>query len=520
MVEPIAKGAAELARRATALVTHDTSSVGFGVWYNRDGSWAFDEALAELGTFAEKRLWTFRNSSDSGGDPGTWTETMSTAAFGHAAVIVAAQTGEHHAGHRDELTPLTSEIAGPTTREQWLGASRPNPSFLYGGTSGLELSIRFPANLNAFLRCDGLTLAATMGLAARAAADHDWPVVYLHAPTAPALREAGDSDGYDRVIDAPLSGVWPPARTAGLRIAVATGVSEVRKRSDFIDAICEHCEHIGAEVWLGDHRADRRGGQWVRLLGHDNETYLGRPDRADPRDTAKLEYGLPVTFVGPARVGTTAELLAPFIETQAPILSASVVGLEGLSFIYLLLGESSGASGMRYQGSARATIDYILQREVNLSKATDYRGMVGTPKPLESYDETVPLVAWAAWRVPDRKNALSFLIGKLQEAMTELLSKREPEGLDVGKVNIEYMVCRRLETGDLRGRCKLALPAQADKLWRSHSAGSRDALCESVEQYWKNLVSAGLGAENIEVEFTWQEWRLGRWYALLPAVNQ
>jgi hypothetical protein len=518
MVEPIAKGAAELARRATSLVKDDTSSVGFGVWYKEDAPGAFSVALDELSQFAAKRLWPVRTGKS--GVPGAWAETLSTAAFGHGAVIVAAQTGEHHPGDRDELKPLTDEIDTPQTREQWLGVSRPNPSFLYGGTSGLELSIRFPASLDAFLRCDGLTLSSTVRMAAQAAADRDWPIVYLHAPTAPPLREAGDGTGYDHVIDTPRAGVWPPARTVGVRFAVASGASEIRKRSEFVDTICGHCSLIGAEVWLGDHRGDRRGGQWVCLVGHDSEKYEGRSDRADPHDRTPLLHGLPVTFVGPTRIGTTAELLTHFVEAQVPIASASVVSLEGLAFIYLLVGEPPMAPEIRHQGSARSIIDYVLKREVNLSKATDYRGMVGGLKPLRCNNETAPLVAWAAWRVPDRENALSALIATLNTAMTELLAERSPDGLDVSKVNIEYMVCRRLETGELRGRCKLALPARADKLWREPgSEGSRDALCDSVEQRWKNLASEKLEAETIEVEFSWQEWRLGRWYALLPAVG-
>lgn len=510
MASPIALDAMELARRMSSVVSHVASGVGFGVWHGPDSPWAFPQALCEMSQRAWHHKWAVDESHQY---DSLWTDALGSGAFGHGIAMAAIRM-------RDPLTVRSTrdrrtDLAGNEDVVQWYGTERPNPGFMSGESRIVELLVRLPVDIEHVRVADAVVLGQTLAQVASTVWDRDRPVAFAYAPVSPPLGEAAQHGDYGVIVDGGNQGAWPAARSFGLRFAVATRPDEVSVRSGIYDTVARHCRSIGAELWIGDRRGDRRAGQWYHAEALDPVRYR-RLRRGDgPSETKPVDYGLPVTFVGPARVGAVAELLGPLAERGVPILSTSVDTLEQVGFIHVLVAVPHDLGHLRtsggFTGPAAEVIGKLLPgTQVELDQAKDHRGVVGPGHAIDLCYDHDALAVWAVWQVRDRPDALYLAVTSLRSALADEL----PDGVTAEDVNIEYIVCQRRESGHLRGRCKLALPADVDTLPAQDRGQSRNQLCAAVEEAWRRRLDQELGAALVEVEFTWQEWRLGRWSAL------
>jgi hypothetical protein len=324
---------------------------------------------------------------------------------------------------------------------------------------------------------------------------------------------------------------WQPARVPAIRFAAALSASDGSARIKFFEKVAEFAGLSGARVWIADHRGDRRGGIWLDVLDGSAGDYKlwvkHKLGGADPL----IKWVLPVTFVGPARVGSTYEVVNFLAASKVPIVSATIGSLKDLAFIQLGLGSAEQFAWSPEDGMSAA----MMLREIaeklgrtgagapDLDRARGYTVCRGVAVPYKPHPprETAHSM-WAAWQVPHRRDALAVVIRTLRTALGAALRSAGIDGnvadQFVADTNIEYAVCRRVETGEVRGRCKLAVPGDVpDKMATPQDRQDRQLteLCRLVEHRWRTALAIELQSSAVEAEFSWRERFLGRWSTLL-----
>ncbi len=153
-------------------------------------------------------------------------------------------------------------------------------------------------------------------------------------PAARAPRRGGEARGQQH-------------RAIRFRIALDRPRADVRLQ--IADRIARHCEDRGLGFWLGDTRPGYRTGNWFLVHPHNRKLARARYRRdADLHRAGNAADGcLPVTFVGPARPGTTHAILS-FLGRypQIGVLGCSMTPLDELAFLNVQLAVS-GASRAR-----------------------------------------------------------------------------------------------------------------------------------------------------------------------------
>jgi hypothetical protein len=546
--------AAEFTRRASLAVTDTSTQVSYAIFQSPDRPWFLLDVLrllsgrplvveegrpvADASTLATATAKAdvadvapasahFVTGSAKVGDlsaSGPWAETLSSAGYGTGTVIVTTR------GSREIVPELLVEDAKSASagfvERPFQASATPNPSFLYRGARNVELAIHFPVATDRFDVADGVALATTIAHVARAAKRAQSPITFLQVPTSSPPRHASlvGSGASEEASDETTTLDWQPARSHGVRFAVALPADEPSKRFDFFEDVASLAATSGGQVWIADHRGDRRGGIWLPVGSPAESRYSNWAHGLVEEPVSDITAVCPVTFVGPARVGTTFEVAQYLSENRIPVVAATVGVLKDLAFIHLGIGLLKGSSS-RVEGSAREILAGLTElfgrnsSEPVLDKAADYLGYRGEDtrlvlKPPGEGSRSV----WAAWQLPFRDDALLTALESLRATLRFVLDTHRPGVLDpeslLSKTNIEYIVCRRVETGELKGRCKLALPP-------GYAAGfpgadrARTMLCRAVEEHWRTDLAAQLNSSAVEVEFTWRERWLGRWSSLL-----
>ena len=142
-----------------------------------------------------------------------------------------------------------------------------------------------------------------------------------------------------------------PARSASIAIRFRIALDRPRAdvRLQIADRLARHCEERGLGFWLGDTRPGYRTGNWFLVHPHNRKVARATYRRdADQRRAGNAADGcLPVTFVGPARPGTTHAILSFLGQyPQIGVLACSMTPLDELAFLHLQLAVS-GASRAR-----------------------------------------------------------------------------------------------------------------------------------------------------------------------------
>ena len=501
--------AAKLVREAAAVLADDMSSVGFAISHWKDTRIRFEDTLAETNRRVPADLWNIRSTRNRV----LWTETLTTVAYGVATVIVAARTAGQ-LGVEPGLRIDVLEVSAGTPGQRgcaFYGLAHPNPSFLYRGVDELDVIIQLPSDPKlgaAGARVgDALTLGRAIAEVASVAAGQELPLMLVQSPMA-APPDGGDT--------------WRLAQAPGVRCAIALPSDGIREQFEISTALYQWAEDAGCALYVGDRRGDSRRGRWHQLLDSSRPRYEDRV--ADlPRFNDRLTSVLPVTFVGPARVGTTAAIMRYLTECRVPVLSASVTPLENLAFINILVGIVAGSPARPVPDTHGPAADILADLgrlgltsqgpsgqddgKVRDAAPRGYSGCVGRVMEVRPLDVNERAL-WASWQFPEASGAPLTAIEQLREAVRTELGE-EP---DADAVNVQYVVCRRGNAQDLRGRCKVAVPAEVEPRARPGRQGyERDQLCRRIESRWRSLLDKEAPRSIIDVDLTWEESRLGRW---------
>jgi hypothetical protein len=329
-----------------------------------------------------------------------------------------------------------------------------------------------------------------------------------------------------------------------VRFAIALARPSARLRFELTDILRRYCTERRFGFWLADTRIGYRSGNWFQICVHDDElSRRDRKDRAASVDSYAVEVCLPVSFIGPARIGSTHTIVSFLCQfSNLGVIAASLTTLDDLAFIHLQLS----AAGMRRSSlqdlnnrlaepsswaanpseaimhihrmlspSSSESPAYIHTSEAS-GRVGDYQTLAGPVLECTMPDRRKRIAVWFSWQMEGVGLDLAIPLVELFSSFSGVglgASERAPEAGNTEIANLEYLICRDIGNSVMRGRGKFSIP-EADMLAMFGGNGLEPAavkLCMGLEDAWKaSLRRRGVRGVS-ELTLSWREWWLGHW---------
>lgn len=490
---------AELARAGYSSLRQHSTNVNFEVHHTPDQPGYLADLL----------------SSTEGGEQTTFLEVITSTAYGSGLVIgtnTSTPALDSLYRNRGGMYDPPPECAARDGALVFHGSARPNLTFLY------ETSRRFEAIV---------VIDERPGLVR----------MYHAKPLRDLLREIS-SIAVDEA-RAPLLSVQSPVQLpvptdaehnpiriphpAGkaVRFAIALPNPSVALSFRLADRISSYCQEKGFGFYVRDTRPGCRAGNWFTVLPlpkRDHENH----DEPDSR----LDYLLPVTFVGPARIGSTlAVLLAICQLPMVGVAGCSITLLDDLAFIHLQLAlprsvdhrvRFDAAVGWSPTKFLQEMLAPAVQHRARITAreiADDYLTLAGPLIPLVQRNRQRKLAIWFSWQMSRTEQGLALPIATISEALAIVgLGWRDDGTTDPPIGSIDYLVCRDLGNSLVRGKGKLSVPYRwvMDTFPTSDTEPSVAQFCVAFEDAWK---IAAVDSSIREITVSWREYWLGHWAA-------
>jgi hypothetical protein len=426
-------------------------------------------------------------------------------------------------------------------RRVFRGAALPNPTFLFETAATFEGIISVEPTPQSVKFHHGIAIRDLIREISRVASDvAGAPLSYLQVPAQlPGHSYIGHDVRSGRVRSARRSS------SLAVRFAIALQQPSSQLRFELTDILRRYCNERGFGLSLADTRIGYRSGNWFQICPHADE-----PPRRDRRDWATsvdfrtVEACIPITFIGPARAGSTHAIVSFLCQFPGiGIISCATMSLHDLAFIHLQLSvQGLRRSGLRDLNARLAglsrwavnpfdAITNILQAAGGANKefsgyyvpaaeltkhAGDHQTVAGPVLGCTMPDKRKRIAVWFSWQVGGKGHDLGVLLAELFSCFPRMgfgKVNTEPNGGEVEVPNLEYLVSRDVGNLTLRGRGKLSVP-EADVLAIFGGNGVEAAatqLCMHLEDAWKSsLLQSGVHGVS-EVTVTWREWWLGHW---------
>jgi predicted amino acid-binding ACT domain protein len=275
-------------------------------------------------------------------------------------------------------------------------------------------------------------------------------------------------------------------------------------------------------VQVADRRFGRVRGEWWSVLPPDRKRYEAR--RAElfgwAPDSVPTAVQL-LTFVGPARPGSSAAIAADLLSRNVGVLAVSESSMQEIAFINMVVPLSPARLGRARLSSATLRIADGLgqtasecgltrrravrgKSHITESAATDYRVLRTGPMRPPIKEATLDHPLWLSWGMP-----LSDTLRRLDVA--ELVVEQLLEAADrVATARIDYYRARVLPDGHVVGRAKIAV-SLVDGVAEADIPGLLSELCPWAQ---RESVARLLGDElplgAIRLRLAWRERWLGR----------
>ncbi len=468
-------------------------------------------------------------------------ETMVSAANG-VGLVLGTNTGASvpsPSGARRQDSFAATLIANEATRRVFSGSATPNPTFLFESALTYEGIVSVDPAPRSIKFYQSLAVRDLIEEISRMAANvAHAPLLFLQTPAQlPAQSFIGDVRS---------ARITAPRRSSALavRFGVALHEPSSKLRFDLSDILRRYCSERGFGLWLADSRVGYRSGNWFQICQPTDD--LSRRDRrelAASVDSRAVEACLPVTFIGPARIGSTYAI-ASFLRQfgDVGIISCANAALDDLAFIHLQLAfkglrrsalhelnsrlaaqstwSGDPASALTYAheklaGSGRGSSGHMLAGDLS-KHAGDYQALVGPMLGCAMPDQQRRMTVWVSWQTEGAVDDLSTPLMELFTAFSKVgfgptASLGGSPETDIP--NLEYLICRDVGNGVLRGRGKLSVP-EADMLTLVGGNDVESAaaqLCVAIERAWKTSLAGREVRRASELTVAWREWWLGHW---------
>lgn len=397
-----------------------------------------------------------------------------------------------------------------------------NPNFLYDPAHSTEILITLGYQAWQPDYADSLMVTRLYHSMARAAAaDGGVPVLFLQSPVAP-FRDPSPHFREDGSGEAPRV-----ANGMALRMLVGLDDANPGKRIALLRRITETAQDYGLGLQIADRRFGRVRGEWWSVLAPSTTRYAERKAElfgwAPPGVPAAVQL---VTFVGPARVGSSAAIAADFMASNIGILAMSAATLQEIAFINLMVpiaparltgAPTSGTCLPITEGLGQVASDCGLTRRTKVrgprsritdTAATDYQVLsTGPVAPgIAENATTVEHPLWLSWVVPLEHDAAK----RPPDVAALVLAQLCDAGDRVSAGRIDYYRVRVLPDGRVKGRAKISvtlLPGTA----KARIPAMLSELCPWAQrEVIATLVRDHVPLRAIRLRVAWRERWLGR----------
>ena len=473
-------------------------------------------------------------------------ETLSSAANG-VAVVVGTRTGQPQGQLTMDDSSGSPSAAVATENEDaitFAGTAQPSLTTIYDGSTLFEGIVVLENEPRRLLLRHGLGIREVICEIARLAAEiGDAPILSLQCPVQIPPHSYND---YAAEAQQNLARTEQSSRAASLavRFAIALQERSAVTRLQLAERLAAFCAQRGLGLWLADSRPGYRTGNWFIIQPHDRAKARATHSRAaDRRGAGTAEGCLPVTFVGPARVGSTFAITSYLAQFPAVgILACAITALNDLAFIHLQLAvngasrpvlsrlnadlRSIRAADLDVPATLRELVPRLVRGQVDpvdaaggdraaerlVARAGDYQALVGPAlRVIPSHHDT-RVAIWMAWQMQRTAQGLKLPLESLRDAIKTV-------GLGYGGAegaNVEYLVCRDIGNSTFRGKGKISVPEPVvERLFANRGRGpALSRCCNALEQAWKAQLETG-GEDVTEVSVAWREHWLGHWGSLV-----
>jgi hypothetical protein len=404
-----------------------------------------------------------------------WTDTLASAAYGSGFVALVGPIRSESTVAEDGMGASTS-ISGMVRVD---GSMSPNPSFIYEASDYTEMLISIDPNRNKPTVDDGLVLGVVLREISERAVEHDAPILSLETPVViPQITYLSD--------DRPQRQErWRSPSGLGIRFSAALDRGRAGAQIRFADRLLEFCRERGLGLWMGDRRPGHRQGNWFRLIAHEEGRVADFRAQLPPVTERGVTYVVPLSAIGPARIGSTNAIISALVAAGIPILSTSITAMRDLAIIHVLLGGTGDRSVSRF-GSMQKDLGVdeaikMLSDEVGTSsdapavraaerlaeRCVDYVSVAGPSLVPRANIVKNRGVIWTSWEVPAGSIGLGATLEALLDSITDCLTRAgdditasESRAAEL-RPSIEYLICRRASRDTVKGRCKISVPRDA-----------------------------------------------------------
>jgi predicted amino acid-binding ACT domain protein len=288
-------------------------------------------------------------------------------------------------------------------------------------------------------------------------------------------------------------------------------------------ALAELATVNGFGLQVADRRFGRVRGEWWSVLPQDRDRYEARKAELfgwapDVRPSAVQL----LTFVGPARLGSSAAIASDLLSRNVGLLAVSESSMQEIAFINMVvplaparigrarlssatlpiadgLGQTASECGLTRRQAVRG------KSRITDSAATDYRILRTGPMrpPIKETLATVDHPLWLSWGVPLSE-------GLRHTDVAELVVAQLREATDrVAIARIDYYRARVLPDGHVIGRAKIAV-SLVDGVREADIPGLLSELCPWAQrEAIARLLGDDLPLTAIRLRLAWRERWLG-----------
>lgn len=440
-------------------------------------------------------------------------------------------------GRSNPIPPAEVDGGGRVFRQ----TAWPNPTFIYESARTYEGLIAIDPASSVMANWHGAAIRDLVEAISRAATDITAaPLLTLQSPAQlPPTPYTGNRD-----IRSWTEGSPQLPSAIAVRFSIALQKPSAAEFFALSDRIRELCQEHRFGLWLKDTRPGHRSGNWFEISRAGRNA--GQDYRQDSRSGEPITACLPVTCVGPARVGSTLAI-ASFLRRYGRVGVVSCAGttLDDLGLVHLQLSVRDfdaqrlnrvlpDMAGTRFgTGTPQTYLAELFRRfgardgaadnGVNGSvtsnyaaSANDYQVFVGPAVEYRPPDATDLLAVWVSWQASRTPEGLAGPLECLYKALDQVVPTIDDgSGGEVPLstvANIEYLICRATERSVIRGKGKLSMPRHILQPFQDAGVEApASRLCATLEQAWKVQVDLAKVSGIAELTVAWRESWLGHW---------
>jgi len=459
-------------------------------------------------------------------------ETLHFAAAGLRVEVATWPASSPDVATNHELSESTVlggrpvRLSGDVPGWSYRGSAVLNPGFLTDRSRSLEVLLSLGSAPWSPSYRDTLMLTRALRELSGVATETGLPILSLTSPAAPTSEAVGTTrgDGSGEKVRSPFA----PC----VRVAIGLDADRPESRLAFETAMTAFAAENGLSLRLSDRRTGRLRGEWFAITPFVPAHYKARRDELFgwAADDVPAE-AVPVTALGPARVGSTQTLCRWLERSNVGCLGASVTVLQDIAFINLLLPVAPARAGER-PGAATATraVDGLgriasrcgltteqrthhregAQKAIDIRPVADYLLLAGSPVPCtferrQKSGLPTRFPIWVAWDMPPSGVETADVLRSVTEALGAHAA-----------VDVAFARSRRGERGRLLGRAKLSVVPSggtSQRLRPDAMTGMLGAMAARAQDTAARRLAVQLGmqAADVRLQVAWRE----RWLAHL-----